>query len=558
MDLRIQTLLKTLYPGQVDLVSADLDALLDRWRGRLGERANRPDSCLFSQADALLITYADQVSRPGVSPLAALADFARTHLQGVVSAIHLLPFYPWSSDDGFAVKDYYQVDPAYGSWDEVRQLAQQFDLMFDAVFNHLSAQSEWFQAYLTDAPAFRDFFVSVTGDPDLRRVVRPRALPLLTQFPSTSGPRKVWTTFSADQVDLNVANPRVLLALVDALLFYVEQGAAYIRLDAIGFLWKEIGTSCIHLPQTHAVIRLFRAVLEQLGLPVRLVTETNVPHGDNIAYFGTGTDEAHMVYNFALPPLVLHAMATGNARVLTEWAEGLSTPSPQTAFLNFLASHDGIGLNPARGILSDSDIDGLVRRTLAHGGQISYKAMPDGSKVPYEMNINYLDALSDPGGGETAEQVARKFLTAQAIMLSLRGIPGIYFHSLFGSRGDPEAAQRTGIARRINRAKLTSVALEAALADSSSLASRVFRGFQQLLNLRRGQAAFSPTVSQRILGLDPRVFAVLRGGEMNAAPFLCCHNVSHSRVSVEWREGLSARIDLEPYESRWLPLGSRR
>jgi sucrose phosphorylase len=306
------------------------------------------------------------------------------------------------------------------------------------------------------------------------------------------------------------------------------------------------------------VIRLFRAVLEKLGLPVRLVTETNVPHADNIAYFGTGTDEAHMVYNFALPPLVLHAMATGNARVLTEWAEGLSTPSPQTAFLNFLASHDGIGLNPARGILSDSDIDGLVRRTLDHGGQISYKAMPDGSKVPYEMNINYLDALSDPGGGETAEQAARKFLTAQAIMLSLRGVPGIYFHSLFGSRGDPEAAQRTGIARRINRARLTSAALEAALADPGSLASRVFAGFQQLLHLRRGQAAFSPTVAQRILRLDPRVFAVLRGGEMNAAPFLCCHNVSRARVSVEWREGLSAPMDLAPYETRWLPLASQR
>jgi sucrose phosphorylase len=316
----------------------------------------------LSECDALLITYADQLREPERAPLHTLAEFAKARLAGVVSGVHLLPFYPWSSDDGFSVKDFFAVDPAFGDWPDLERFRPEFDLMFDAVFNHMSAQGEWFQKFLADDPERRDFFVTVTGNPDLSQVVRPRALPLLTEFQTARGPEKVWTTFSADQVDLNFKNPAVLLATIRALLFYVRHGAKFIRLDAIAYLWKEIGTTCIHLPQTHQVIQLMRAVLDEVAPDVRLITETNVPHRDNISYFGDGTNEAQLVYNFALPPLVLHSLATGNAQKLTGWAAALELPSPQTTFFNFLASHDGIGMNPARGILSQAEIDALVAR----------------------------------------------------------------------------------------------------------------------------------------------------------------------------------------------------
>jgi sucrose phosphorylase len=407
--------------------------------------------------------------------------------------------------------------------------------MFDAVFNHMSAQGDWFQRFLRADPAFRDFFVTVEGSPDLSRVVRPRALPLLTAFQTATGPRKVWTTFSADQVDLDVRDPRVLLALVDALLFYVEQGAKFIRLDAIAYLWKEIGTTCIHLPQTHRIIQLLRAVLDELAPQVMLITETNVPHADNLSYFGDGTNEAQLVYNFALPPLVLHSLATGNAAKLTRWAQSLQLPSDRVTFFNFLASHDGIGLNPARGILNGVEIDALVQRAQDHGGFVSYKHNSDGSKSPYELNINYFDALSNPAATEPLRTQIDRFICAQSIMLSLAGVPGLYFHSLFGSRGDRAGAEASGIPRRINRQKFERAKLEAELLDPSNRQAMVFTCLKHFLQQRRAFPAFHPAAPQNVLECDDRVFAILRTTRNGDNHLLCLHNVSNQAVSVQVR-----------------------
>lgn len=516
-----------------------LDALVARFRPLVPPALKNDSASGLTERDALLITYADQVRAPGQAPLQTLAAFCEAHLRDVVSGVHLLPFYPWSSDDGFSVKDFFAVEPGVGAWEDIARLGVNFDLMFDAVFNHLSAQGDWFQRFLRDEPAFRGFFVTVEGDPDLSQVVRPRALPLLTEFQTAGGRRRVWTTFSTDQVDLNFKNPRVLLAVLEALLFYVASGARFIRLDAIAFLWKEIGTTCLHLPQTHAVIQLMRAVLNEIAPGVQLITETNVPHRDNLSYFGDGTNEAQLIYNFALPPLVLHSFATGNAEKLTRWAQSLALPSDRVTFFNFLASHDGIGLNPARGILGDGEIEALVRRTLAHGGFISYKHMPDGSRLPYEMNISYLDALSGPAAGESAELAARKFLTAHAILCCLQGVPGIYFHSLFGSRGDRAGAEASGIPRRINREKLDRARLEAELGNARSLRDRVWSGMQQLLQVRRVQPAFHPRTAQRVLATEGRLFAVCRIPPPGNARVVCLHNVSAEPVSTD---GLLAEV----------------
>lgn len=549
MKAQIDQHLITLYGEKVgSQVAGKLSSLL---KTELPRR-EAAGAIRLSQSDALLITYADQVREPGRAPLQTLADFCSQHLRGLLSGVHILPFYPWSSDDGFSVKDFFAVEPTYGTWGDVARLRSGFDLMFDAVLNHMSAQGEWFQKFLADDPAYRDFFVTVEGNPDLSSVVRPRALPLLTEFNSAGGPRKVWTTFSADQVDLNFKNPEVLLASLRALLFYVANGARYIRLDAIAYLWKEVGTSCIHLPQTHAVIQLMRCVLDEVSPDVLLITETNVPHEDNISYFGDGRNEAQLVYNFSLPPLTLHSLQTGDATALTRWAQSLVLPGERTTWFNFLASHDGIGVNPARGILSDAEIAAVIERVEEHGGFISYKNMPDGSQVPYEMNINYLDALSNPFANEPVELAARKFLTAQSIMLSLQGVPGIYFHSLFGSRGDRPAAETTGIKRRINREKLERTALERELRDSGSLRALVVSGFTELLSTRRAHTAFAPSSPQRILELDPRVFALFRESADGSDRVLCLHNVSGEVVQVTGPGNGFEDCSLAAYESRWM------
>jgi sucrose phosphorylase len=574
--------------------------LLDRVQSILSEHRARipPRDGGLSQRDSILITYGDQVQAPNEKPLQTLKKFCDEYLTGIISGIHILPFYPWTSDDGFSVVDYRQIDPALGDWEDISAMGN-FRLMFDAVINHISSQSERFQKFLQDDPRYRDYFITIVGEPNLSQVARPRALPLLTSFQTPSGKKKVWTTFSADQIDLNFKNPEILLEVLDILLLYAERGADFIRLDAIAYLWKEIGTTCIHLPQTHAVVQFLRAALNEVAPHVQLITETNVPHVDNISYFGDGYNEAQLVYNFALPPLTLHAFHTGDARILSDWAKTLSLPSDKTTFFNFLASHDGIGLNPARGILPAKEIDMLVSKTLEHGGLISYKQNADGTQSPYEMNINYFDALSNPnsltlalshrerglpsprggrvgdeGATETLDLQVNRFIAAQAVMLSLIGVPGIYFHSLFGLRGWLEGVEKTGRNRTINREKLQYDEVQNELANENSLRYNVFAKFSQLLKVRSGNPAFHPRGTQRILNLHPSVFALERISPDGNSRVLCLHNVSAKQIAFEtgyvWsvpkvessQENLLskasgrllAEITLEPYQVLWMEL----
>jgi sucrose phosphorylase len=534
-----------------------VQSMLDRYRARIPRR-----EYALSEQDVILIAYGDQVFAPHEKPLQTLNAFCMTHLAGLVSGIHILPFFPSSSDDGFSVVDYRSVDPALGDWQEIALLGEGFRLMFDAVINHASSRSAWFQGFLHGEPRYRDFFIPVNDAQDLSQVVRPRTSPLLTSFAAPSGETRVWTTFSADQVDLNYMNPEVLLEILDVLLGYVEHGASFLRLDAIAYVWKEPGTPCIHLPQTHRVIQFLRAALNQIAPQVRLVTETNVAHAENISYFGDGTNEAQLVYNFALPPLILHSLQTSDAGILSKWASTLSPPSENTAFFNFLASHDGIGLNAARGILSEAEIHRLVESTLDHGGMVSCKQNVDGSQSPYELNINYFDALSDPGRNEPQDLQVDRFIVAQAVMLSLAGLPGIYFHSLFGSRGWPAGVKQTGHYRAINREKPPLEMLQAELAQAGSLRSQVFKRFRQLLLGRRDSPAFHPHGRQRILDLHPAVFALERispGGQNRA---FCLHNLSPRRIPVSLANGAhtdlftgeplpGTRITLNPYQVLW-------
>jgi len=518
-----------------DVLYDRLRALIDTYRKRASP-VSLERRRTISEKDAILITYADQVTEKDIPPLRSLRDFCQSHIKEIISSVHVLPFYPYSSDDGFSVIDYKSVDPALGGWEEITVLGQHFRLMFDAVINHVSVQSEWFQEFLEGHPKYKDYFITITGNPDLSQVVRPRTLPLLTQFHTSSGERAVWTTFSADQVDLNYHNPHVLLDILDTLLFYAAQGAEFIRLDAIAYLWKEIGTPCIHLPQTHHIIQLFRSVLDEVFPHVMLITETNVPHADNISYFGDGTNEAQMVYNFALPPLVLHTLRTGNARALSDWARTLRLPGSQVTFFNFLASHDGIGLNPVRAILTAQEINALVEGTLARQGLVSYKQNSDGTQSPYELNINYFDALCrvDENGvvTETIELQVDRFMAAQAIMLSTAGVPGIYFHSLFGSRGWAEGVALTGSNRSINRQKFPRAFLEEQLAVSGSQPQRVFRRYAHMLKARTSCAAFHPNGNQHVLDCGETIFALLRVSPDEKKCVLILQNVSDTPQCV--------------------------
>ena len=464
----------------------------------------------INEINAILITYADTLRGEG-SPLSVLTRFLIDYVGDTFNVIHLLPFFDYSSDDGFSIIDYQKVNQDCGRWEDIAILSDRYHLMFDAVINHISQKSEWFQGYLNGAAEYQDFFIALKGDEDLSQVTRPRTSPLSTQFQSINGQKAIWTTFSSDQIDLNYQNPKLFLRIIDTLFFYIHQGASLIRLDAVGYLWKEKGTSCIHLEQTHEIVKLIRCCLDKLIKNALVITETNVPHSDNIRYFGDGKNEAHMVYNFSLPPLVLHAYLQQSSKELSQWVNQLDYPSSDATFFNFLASHDGIGLTPLNGLVDVKEVNDIVLSCVKNGGKISYKRQVDGSQIPYELNINFFDALSDRSHDEVLN--IRKFLGAHAIAIALKGIPGIYIHSLLGSKSWKKGVEQLGYNRAINREKLQIEQVLSELKAVDSTRHQIFYPLKKMLEFRTTQKSLSLKASQRVILVSEQVFILKRSFE---------------------------------------------
>ncbi len=536
---RLRRRLAFLYGDQT--AAAVLPELLDTL-ARYAERIAPRGGPLWSEGDAVLITYGDSIIGHERTPLQTLHCFIETWLDGAFSTVHLLPIFPYTSDDGFSVVDYRAVRHDLGSWDDVRALCQHCDLMQDFVLNHCSRASLYFSDFRADRAPHRDFFITVDDphDPRLAQVVRPRSSPLVTEIPTHDrGLLYVWTTFSADQVDFNYHTPRVLLEMVDILLFYIERGARMIRLDAVAFLWKELGTPCIHLPQTHEIVKLLRDVVDAVAPGVLLITETNVPHEENISYFGRG-DEAHLVYQFSLPPLVLHAIQQGTGRYLTRWARGLAPLPAGCTYLNFTASHDGIGVRPLEGLLPPEEIEHLLEAMRAKGGFVSTRTDPQGNDVPYEINISYFDAFREPGNRSDPWQTVR-FLLSQTVALSLQGIPAVYIHALLATPNDFHKTEVTGQTRSINRHQWHWAELEALLDVPESNTRQILDEYTRRLRLRARQPAFHPDAAQEVLELGDEIFAVLRIAEDGSQRLAALFNFTGQRVWVP-AERLAARL----------------
>lgn len=532
---------------------AKIMPLVEKYRGK-------PQNEYFSEKDAVLITYGDSLLGEK-SALSVLEEFTVKYLKDSFSTIHILPFFPYSSDDGFSVIDYYKVNEELGNWDDIEKIGNSIKLMFDFVLNHVSAKSGLFRNYLAGKEGYENLAISVDPNTDLSKVTRPRTLPLLTAFIKDDGEKVyVWTTFSEDQIDLNFSDVDTFVRMVEVLLFYATKGASMIRLDAIAYLWKEIGTNCIHLPQTHAVVKLFRQILNQTTSSV-IITETNVPHKENVSYFGNGYDEAQMVYNFTLPPLLLYTFIKEDSTVFTNWASSLSLPSNETTFFNFTASHDGIGVRPLEGIINESEIESVINHVKEIGGEVSYKTNSDGSKSPYEINITYVDAMSRKD--DTNEKHAKRFIASQVIAMSLPGVAAVYIHSLLGSHNWKEGVKITKRARTINREKLNISAVEKELQDPSSLRHIVFNKYTELLKIRRSEKAFHPNAACKVLDVDEKLFACIRGeGEESVCVLV---NISsekqdvslpslgiEARYNIISRETISEKTQLPAYEVLWL------
>jgi len=479
---------------------------------------------LWDQSDVAMITYGDTLLAPDEQPLHTLLQFMDGYLADLISAVHVLPFFPWTSDDGFAVLDYSSVNESLGSWDDIRALGARYRLMSDLVINHCSSRSAWFENFKAGVDPGRDYFMTASPDDNLDDVVRPRTSPLLMPVETADGLKYVWCTFSHDQVDFDFRNPTVLEEFVRIIRQHLDNGVRIFRLDAVAFLWKELGTRCINLPQTHELIRLLRTLIEHAQPDCMIITETNIPNRENLAYFGNA-NEAHAIYNFSLPPLLIWTLLSGDSRYLSQWLMTMPPAQNGTCYFNFIASHDGIGLRPAEGLLGDAELDTFIDTMEQFGGLVSWRADAGGRRKAYEINITLWDALQGTTSGPDRLGLER-YVAAHALMLSLEGIPAFYIHSLLGTRNDHTRVEHTGHNRSINRSQWQRAELDRLLGDDTAHHRQVFDRLTKLIAIRRAQPAFHPNATQFTLQMPEGLFGFWRQSMDRSQSIFCIINIS--------------------------------
>ena len=567
--------LETIYKDQLtaESINKTAEEILKIMRLDTNFQATVPYQNNWDENDVILISYGNSIQNKDEAPLKTLHNFLNEHVKDVINSVHILPFFPYCSDDGFAVKDYYQVDPLLGNWSDIENLADEYRVMADLVINHGSTSSEWFQNFIKGEGEGHDYFYTTSQDAPINSVVRPRTNPLLRETKTNIGIEYVWCTFSHTQADFNFENPKVLIEFIKIIRFYLDKGIRIFRLDAVAFLWKTLGTNCLNLPETHEVVRLIRSLIEHAYPDTILITETNIPNRENLSYFGNA-NEAHCIYNFSLPPLLVNTMVTGNCHYLKQWLMSMPPARNGTAYFNFIASHDGIGLRPAEGLLSEAEISSLINTMRNFGGEISWRTGDNATKKPYEINISLFDALQGTTEGKDQWNIER-FICAHAIMLGLEGIPGIYIHSLLAASNDYEKLEKTQENRSINRCVWDYEHIQAELDDSKSQHSLVSKQLKKLIQLRKQQAAFHPNATQFTLHLGDKLFGFWRQSMDRTQSIFCINNVSNTpqklRISElnliitdNWRDLISdividESIDegnqtytLEPYQTLWI------
>ncbi|MGY8843060.1 MAG: alpha-amylase family glycosyl hydrolase [Burkholderiales bacterium] len=567
-----ESILRWLKEIYKDEWSDELSALTARISTRLTTGAERvnPNLEKWDQGTCVLISYADSVTEEGLSPIVSLGRFCDTYLHGVVSTIHILPFFPSSGDDGFAVSDHERVDASLGAWADVTSLSKKYRVMADLVLNHGAQSSPLFQQFLNDEEPGNGFFLTVNEDFDVSRVIRPRGHPLLLTVTTKSAERVVWCTFSEDQVDYDFTNPAVLEYFLNIILDFINHGVSVLRLDAVGFLWKRSGTTCLNLSQTHAIIKLIRYICDAYADDVVIVTETNLPNQENLSYFGNG-NEAHWIYNFPLPPLLLHTLLTGDSNVLRRWAMSMPPALLGNSYLNFLASHDGFGLRPTEGLLDDDARENLVQRLEQNGSLFTWRTMQDGTKKIYEANITLYSALEKTDVDPNGRYAMQRFIAAHLVMFSLEGVPALYINSLLATENDLDEVSTSGINRRINRKKHTKAFIDSRLSSTHTRERILFDTLKTLIKMRAAQAAFHPNATQFTLQLGRDYFGVWRQSQDRGQSVFAITNLTSTAkrlqladlnlIEIEsWRDLIGgarllshqSEMGLDPYQTVWI------
>ncbi|HKL37791.1 MAG TPA: hypothetical protein VJ876_02785 [Bacteroidales bacterium] len=505
---RIKNLLLNIYPEE-----KLTQEFLDRLYALIEEHLEEVTCGLtkWDQTDTVLITNGGSIVNAEEPPLQTLQKFLRQHLRDVIRCVHILPFFSYSNSDGSGI-DGYRVDPALGSWQDIEAIHQDFDLMMDLVTNPESGQRQGFHNYPEGRSPEKDLFIE----------------------------------------------------MLRVLFYYIHQGARIISLDDVASLWKDQDTAFTRQPQSHHIVKLIRELAELINPDCIILTETNMPARQNISSFSHNFDEAHMIYQSPLPPLLLRAMHTGDATLLSRWATTIPETDEENTFLNFTASHDAIDVRPLEGILPEDELNRMVEQMKDFGGCLETQS--DGSESPYEINITWFDAMKGTTHGINGLQKER-FLCSQTIMMEMKGIPAFYLHALTATENDHKEGVGTGKNRNINPKKRHLEELEERLNNRNHPAHQIFHELKRLIGIRNGQPAFNPNAAQKVLELGPEFFVLRRMQEpgetlwavSNVTPRQRQVDLSRINSRVSLHDLISEKnfqpdqtVALDPYQTLWL------
>ena len=519
----------------------------------------------ISEKTTLVICYGDSVYSEKNKSIRVFKNFFQKKLKNYFNTIHFLPFYPSSSDSGFAVKDHYKIDSKLGNWFDIKSFSKKSDIMADMVINHSSARGLWFKNFLKAKRPGKDYFLTVDSKFNTSKVVRPRDHKLLKKIDIFNKTDYLWRTFSPDQLDLNFKNPAVLLRFIKIMINLINHGVTIFRLDAIAYLWKESGTKCINLNKTHEIIKLLRVISGLLNTQTLIVTETNLPEKENLSYFGKN-DEANWIYNFSLPPLLIHAFLFENNSYLYNWSKKLPKSKNGNCYLNFIASHDGIGMRPTEGLLSSKALKDFLYRLKKNGSKFSYRKIQNKSKKIYEANITVFDALKKTNY-DNGKFSFERYISAHSIMIAFEGVPAVYFNSIFGASNDEAKFVITGNNRDVNRYKWNLKNISNKLNNKDSKEYYFYKKISNLLSIKKKQKAFHPNASRENINLGPKIFCFKRESINKKQTIICITNLSSkiqylklSKKFLKYKDLLGSKIfftidkkiKLDPCQTIWL------
>ena len=529
-ELRLS--LREIYPEhseqEINSVWSQLLQILDPFRVNKNNKELEIES-IWDSSSVVLITYPDSIYRKDESTLKTLTEFVKNRLSGLSSVIHVLPFLPSTSDGGFAVSNHEKIDDTFGNWNDLKDLSSKHKIMADLVLNHVSSSHPWVHQFIKSEDPGPSYIVSPSETNVWENVIRPRNTSLFTNINTKQGFKSVWTTFGPDQIDVDWRNPHIFLEFLKLLVRYITNGADWIRLDAIAFIWKEPYTTCLHLDPVHSIVKLLNKCLKIIKPSAVLITETNVPEKENLSYLIEG-NEANLAYNFTLPPLLLEAIYTGKTDLLKSWLSTWKELPRHTSLLNFTSSHDGIGLRALEGIMDDQRIHNLLVESEKRGGLVSHRRLSNGDDQPYELNISWWSAMSNEGSDNTVFQFER-FLLSQLFTLSIKGVPAFYLPSVLASPNDIDSFRKTGQRRDLNREKFEANKLLEALKNFDSPASKNISYLTHIVKVRSRLKAFHPEASMKCISTNIANCIILQRGLDEDSVYVIC-NMSSKFLSI--------------------------